>query len=281
MSTIPEIADIVELQTWAANKTYSVSALEEELEALLPGEEEDQPETYAREVFEELAERSRLLGPAYPFTHDGETLVPNLRKDDSSYLFCLGLTWLENITSTLRTREFEAIVKAAAEGYFGGESVRIGAPWTTGEITDYAVLLQKVSDLIPDIGPPTQTEAPGGGDAGWDVVVVNNFEDRKFSRIIALGNCATGRTDWRGKGLETQPTLFWDFFTRPPQPYNVCITFLAVPFLMTEEDKKRKTGPACITFDRIRICEHAPSATPAAMTWLDEQRNNALDLAMM
>lgn len=281
MNTVPEIADVVELQTWAADKTYSISALEEELEAALPGSDDEEAETCAREVFEELSERARLLGPAYPFTFDGITLVANERKNDSSYLFCLGLTWLENITNNLRTTEFEAIVKVAAEEYFGGEGVRIGAPWSTGEITDYGLLLQKVSDLIPDLGPPTVTQAPSGGDAGWDVVVVNNFEDRKFSRIIALGNCATGRTDWRRKGLETQPTVFWDFFTRPPQPYNVCLTFIAVPFLMTEDDKKRKVSPVCITLDRIRICEHAPLATPAAMNWLDQQRDSAVDLAMM
>jgi len=76
-------------------------------------------------------------------------------------------------------------------------------------------------------------------------------------------------------------TLFWHFFTRPPQPYNVCLTFLAVPFLMTEHDKLRKAGSSCITFDRIRICEHAPNASDAAMEWLATQRNTALDLALI
>jgi hypothetical protein len=123
--------------------------------------------------------------------------------------------------------------------------------------------------------------APSGGDAGWDVVIVNNFGDRKFSRVIALGNCATGTTDWRRKGLETQPTLFWSFFTRPPQATNVCLTFVAVPFLMSEEDKLRKAGQTCITFDRIRICEYAPSATQAVMDWLVANRTAALDIPLL
>jgi len=99
--------------------------------------------------------------------------------------------------------------------------------------------------------------------------------------MIALGNCATGVTDWRKKGMEAQPTLFWDFFTRPPQAYNVCLTFIAVPFLMSERDKKRKAGPWCIAFDRFRICEHAGGASPAVMEWLESQRPKALDLALL
>jgi hypothetical protein len=280
MNAVPEIADVVELQTWASNSTYSVSTLEEDLRAAMPTEDRDQTEALARQVFEVMTERSRLLGASYPFTHDGTTLTPTERGLDSSYLFCLGLTWLEDINNNLRTREFEAIVKAASEEYFRGNAVRIGAPWKTQEITVYGELLQLVTDLIPDIGPPTRTEAPGGGDAGWDIVVVNNFADKQFSRIIALGNCATGRSDWDRKGAETQPTMFWDFFTRPPQPYNICLTFLAVPFLMTRDDKLRKAGPNCITFDRMRLCEHAPRATGPAMAWLASQRTNALDLAL-
>ena len=264
MKAVTEIADVVELQTWAENKTYSISTLEEDMRAALAAEDRDDAETLARQVYEVLGERSRLLGASYPFAYDGTTLTPNERKADSSYLFCLGLTWLQDINNNLRTREFEAIVKAAAEVYFRGTAVRIGAPWKTQEITVYGDLLQLVSDLIPEIGPPTRTKAPDGGDAGWDVVVVNNFADQQFSQIIALGNCATGRTDWHRKGVETQPTMFWDFFTRPPQSNNICLTFLAVPFLMTRDDKLRKAGPSCITFDRIRLCENAPKATAAA-----------------
>lgn len=280
MNTVPEIADVVELHTWAEKNTYSVSTLEEHMRAFLPAEDRNDAETLARQVYETLGERSRFLGASYPFQYDGTTLTPNHSVVNSSYLFCLGLTWLKEINGNLRTREFEQIVKVAAETYFRGKAVRIGAPWKTKEIAAYGDLLQLVTDLIPDIGPPTRTEAPDGGDAGWDVVVVNNFADQTFSRIIALGNCATGRTDWLSKGCETQPTLFWDFFTRPPQPYNVCLTFLAVPFLMTHKDKLKKAGPGCITFDRIRLCEHAPCATTAAMKWLDSQRDKALDLAL-
>lgn len=281
MSTISDIADVVELRTWADDQPYSISALKEDLEAILSSDGPRLPEDYAREIFEELLDRARLLGPAYPFNLDGVTLTPNDLKLNSSYLFCLGFNFFEKIPLRIRSSEFEALVKSAAEKYFRGEAVRIGAPWSTGTITDYRTLLQMVSNLIPDLGPPIREKAPDGGDAGWDIVVVNNFADRKFSRIIALGNCATGRTDWRKKGMETQPTFFWNFFTRQPQNANACLTFLAVPFLMTDEEKLRKTAATCITFDRIRLCEQVPSTSAAAMRWVEAHRQEALEVPLI
>jgi hypothetical protein len=281
MDNISDIADVVELHAWATDRPYSISSLKEELEAALPNDDAERAEDYAREVFEEIADRARLLGVAYPFSVDGVTLTPNDRKNDSSYLFCLGLNFFDDIPADFRTREFEGIVKAAAEGYFRGKGLRIGAPWKTEDIKEYTDLLQLVSDLIPDLGPPSRTRAPKGGDAGWDIVVVNNFADAKFSRIIALGNCATGRTDWLKKGNETGPNLFWSFFNRSPMGPNVCLTFFAVPFLMTEEDKLRKVSDTCMTFDRIRICEHVPFASEPVMHWLESHRINALDVSLI
>ncbi len=281
MSTISEIADAVELRTWANDKSYSIGALKEDLEAILPGDGSKKPEDYAREVFEEMIDRARLLAAAYPFDLDGVTLTPNELKLNSSYLFCLGLNFFENIPLRIRSPEFEALVRKAAEKYFRGEAIRIGAPWKTGTITDYKTLLKMVSNLIPDLGPPTREKAPDGGDAGWDVVVVNNFADHKFSRIIALGNCATGKTDWRKKGMEAQDTFFWSFFTKEPQNTNTCLTFVAVPFLMTDEEKLRKTARTCITFDRIRICEQAPLTSTCSMRWLEGHRADALDIPLM
>jgi len=278
---IINVADVVELRTWANDKPYSVSALKEDLEAILSGDDADRAEDYAQHVFEELERRSLLLQESYPFGVDGMTITPTDRKTNSSYLFCLGLKFIRQVPEGFRTREFEAIVKEAAEDYFRGKGVRIGAKWKTGEITDYGHLLQLVSDLIPDLGAPTRNTAPNGGDGGWDVVVVNNFADQTSPRIIALGNCARGRTDWLKKGLETAPQFFWSFFTKSPADLNVCLTFLAVPFLLTEDDKLRKRYRDSISFDRIRICERVPSTSEAVMTWLQDHRADALDISLL
>lgn len=281
MSRISLIADIVELRAWATDGPYSLSDLKEELESVLSDEEVEEAETLAYQIFEEFDRRQQLAVDGYPFSVGGFAITPNERKHNSSYLFCLGLVHFESIPSQLRTVEFESIVKGAAESYFCGTGIRIGAPWRTELVTEYRQLLEAVVELIPDLGAPSVEVAPAGGDGGWDILVVKNFADKKYSRTIALGNCATGRTDWEQKGQETAPNAFWEFFLRTPVDKNVCVTFVAVPFLMTDQDRTRKTWPQSISFDRLRICEHHPTASETVMQWLLEHRPEALDMALI
>lgn len=281
MKSAADVADVVEIQAWAGNKTFTISALKEELEALISdGEDDDEPERLAQEIFDEFGARTRKLGDAYPFTFDGYMLRPQAPAQGSSYLFCLGLSLLNaaNITPNIRNVEFETLVMRAAKKYFGGDALRIGAPWKTADIPTYPALLRTVSDLIPELGAPTRTKAPHGGDGGWDVLVVKNFSDRQFPRLIALGNCATGRTDWRGKGKDTEPTYFWTFFSRDHR--SVCITFLAAPFAMDEDDRLRKSGTTTLTFDRMRICEHAADASQPMRDWLEAKKDHLLALPL-
>ena len=145
MNSISDIADVVELQTWATDRAYSISSLKEDLESALAGDEIEFAEQYARETFEEIETRAALLATSYPFDLEGVTIRPNARKTNSAYLFCLGLQFLRGIPLEMRTREFEGVVKVAAESYFRGKGVRVGAPWSTPEITEYKDLLQTIS----------------------------------------------------------------------------------------------------------------------------------------
>jgi hypothetical protein len=120
--------------------------------------------------------------------------------------------------------------------------------------------------------------APAGGDGGWDIVIVNNFHDQKSPRIIVLGNCATGKTDWLNKGQEAAPKSFWKSFTKSPIEDNVCLTFVAVPFLMTDDEKDRKLWRDSLSFDRMRICEKTPTASDDVMEWLNRHRETILEV---
>jgi hypothetical protein len=279
MSEIFDITDVVELRTWASDSIYSVSALKEDLEAVLSEDEADNAETLSIEIFDELEFRASLLQESYPFKVDGSTVSTNNYKDNSSYLFCLGLNFFNNITLNLRTIEFESIVKIAAEKYFCGTAIRIGSGWKAEKVSTYKELLEKVSSLVPDIGAPIRTKAPKGGDGGWDVVVVKNFADNQFTRLTALGNCATGKTNWLGKARDTEPDYFWKFFTRVSS--NPCLIFLAIPFIMTEDQRQRKQGRELIVFDRFRICGMAPNTSQKAMNWLEKNRAKALDFPLI
>jgi len=280
--SVDEIADIVELQTWAGLKATTLSELKDQLEAALDEDDKGEAETIAQKVLEEFLYRQEILGDAYPFKTDGYRLeISHAEPTNTTYLFCVGLSVLPSteIGNQQRSVQFETVVMNAASSIFGGLALRIGAPWRSEEIPEYGVLLDRVIEMIPDLGAKLETQAPNGGDAGWDVIVVKDFCDRRFPRFVALGNCATGRTNWESKGMETQPTFFWSFFQGDPR--SVWITFFAVPFTMDEKAKLRKYSPTNLTLDRFRICEHAPTTSlPTVSEWLEGQRLNALQIAI-
>lgn len=282
MKPIGEIADIIELRTWGSGHPATVSGLIDQLQSSLDEEDKQRAEEIAQNVMDEMQNRQKLLGKAYPFTTDGAKLeVSHQKPANTTYLFCLGLSLLPapKISNEQRCIQFETVVMHAANSFFGGDAIRIGAPWRSEEIPEYTVLLDRVIDLIPNLGKKLKTAAPDGGDAGWDVLIVKNFKDNLFPRFIALGNCATGRTDWMRKGMETQTTLFWDYFQSNPR--SVLVTFFAVPFVMDENARLRKLNPTNLTLDRFRICEHAP-LTPMAeiAAWIEEQREHATDIPL-
>jgi hypothetical protein len=280
MKPVGEIADIVELQVWAANKPATQSSLEEQLKSALSEDDKPEAETIAQNVLDEFMDRQKMLGSAYPFKTDGLKLeLSHPEPATTTYLFCLGLSLLptSEIQNHQRSIQFETVVMNAATKIFGGQGLRIGAPWRSEAVPDYGTLLDKVIELIPNLGGKLKTAAPAGGDAGWDVLVVKNFCDNFIPRFVALGNCATGRTDWKRKGLETQPALFWSFFQSEHR--SVFLTFVAVPFTMEEDARLRKLSPTSLTLDRFRICEHAPlTPIPDTAAWLEEQRGNALEV---
>jgi hypothetical protein len=281
MKTIPEIADVVEFQTWARNEATTISGLKEDLEAAIAESETETAESIAQKIMDEFQFRQLLLTDSYPFLCDGNKLeIRDPAANLSTYLFCLGLCLLPpaEIENDQRAVQFETVVADAAKKFFGGDVLRIGAPWRNAETPEYCDLLDRVVTLIPNLGEKLMTTAPEGGDAGWDVLVVKNFGDNLFPRFVALGNCATGKTDWKRKGMETQPTLFWSFFAHDHR--SVFITFFAVPFAMDEQARLRKLSVSNLTFDRFRICEHAPSIMAEAAEWLGTKRDVALSVSM-
>lgn len=279
---ISDIADRIELRVWATGMPYTLSSIKEELQAVMDDEEEPSPEDCAQGVLDEILSRQVLLGGAYPFECDGYKVKFSAPAAGTpTYIFCLGLTVLPatEIANEQREQQFETIAMTAAKSFFGGDDLRIGAPWRTHEITTYAALLDKVIELVPDLGPRSRDTAPDGGDCGWDVLIVKGFKDRKFPRLIVLGNCATGKTDCMKKGMETSPDYFFvSSFNSAHR--GVLITFFAVPFVMDDDDRMRKLYGQTVTFDRFRICEHSPISPVDVGPWLDSKRPAALLIAL-
>ena len=279
MKGIAAIADAVELRIWASERKlpYTLSELQDDLKAAL--DPEDYFEELPQNILDEIQLRQRILGVSYPFVCDGHTV--RLNGDDptgATYIFCLGLSLLpaKLIEQDQRCIQFETIAMKAASGFFGGAPLRIGAPWKNENTPEYGVLLDRIVALIPELGEKIREAAPDGGDGGWDVLVVKNFADRKIPRFIALGNCATGLTNWKRKGKETEPDYIWTFFAHDPR--SMVVTFFAVPFIMDDDTRLRKTSPSNLTFDRFRICEYAPTSSQDVVGWLEANKAAALDV---
>ncbi len=136
MKSIAEIADAVELSTWARDEPTTIGGLKEDLQAALGDEDMPRAESIAQEVTDEFQTRQILLRDAYPFSFDGFKLrVNHAEPARTTYLFCLALSLLPAsvIENDQRSVQFETIVMGAAKGFFGGSVLRIGAPWRSAE----------------------------------------------------------------------------------------------------------------------------------------------------
>jgi hypothetical protein len=277
MIDIGYIADVAEFRAWARRQPYTFNALEDDLKAAI--DEDEYEEMIPQNVMDEILERQKLLGDRYPFESDGYNVrIGGANPNASTYLFCLGLSLLPPayVENEQRSTQFETIAMNAAASFFGGTPLRIGAPWRDDVTPEYRVLLDRVVGLVPELGNRTRETAPQGGDGGWDVLVVKDFADKRIPRFIVLGNCATGLTNWKRKGKETEPDYIWTFFAHTPR--SVVVTFFACPFIMDEDARLRKISTSNMKYDRYRICEHAPTSSEDVALWLESTRAAALEV---
>lgn len=272
MPDYSDVADRLEFIVWAENTPYSISTLKDALQALLASADAVEAQQLADDVFETLAERKAMLGPRYPFDVSSK-LVSSLGTTISGtpYLFCLACSIVSHEVITPRVRDlmFEQLARSAAESYFGGVGIQTGAKWRQHGHKSYAEMIRKVGASISELGSPVRTVQPGGGDGGWDVILVKQFSDRLYPRIVVGGNCATGQTDWLKKGNETVfPHWFRHFFGKQPDgPY---FEFFAAPFAADADQRSRKTGKETFLFDRFRLAEHGV-AQPGMRDWLTKK----------
>lgn len=279
-----EVADVVELWVWATGNAITISALEGHIETGIPedaintgGDDVDPFEFLAQQVFDELVSRTFSFA-GYPFECNGYRVkYIGQAPHAPPYIFCLLLSYLPaiEIAGEQRARQFETLAMQAALGFFGGSAVRIGFPW---EKATYVELLETVLPLLPNLGQVALPEPVTGGDRGWDIILVKGFADDSFPKLVALGNCATGRHNWKEKGLETQPDFFWECFQH--QRPGTYLTFSAVPFRMDDNSRRRKASDSNMTFDRRRICECAQTLTADAEAWVVQQYTNASNVPL-
>lgn len=269
---VAELADQLECLVLANREGVSKSTLRESLESAYSGvepwdSEDDTYEDNAELVFQEIELRRRLLGEKYPFTLRNQNVVHLDEVEKGlAYLLCLGLSVLppEQIDNDTRTRFFESTVLSSLSTWVGGKGVRVGFP----QDEPYEDCLKLVAGMVAGIGDFARDARPGGsGDAGWDVIHCVGFPDRRVPELLFMVNCATGRRDYIAKGQESGPVLFWDSFDYQPSG-SVLVQALAVPFVMSYDELRRKVGNSNIIFDRFRVALAGDKCTDGTRNWV-------------
>ncbi len=192
--------------------------------------DEDQPddatEALAEAAFSEMEDRSRACGHdsrCYPFEFRGNTVALQATADVSLYTFLALLSWYgkdAGPNGSNGEKLFEEVCAKATEAYLGGphkhvRSLVFGFPRRVLPRGFKAALDALCFEMGEGISHRAgRPKLPHEKDAKLDIVAWREFDDRRQGKLIAFGQCATGR-DWVGKVSEL------------PSPVDWCTTWMA------------------------------------------------------
>lgn len=278
-----DLLDHVEISALTdPDKLSSTSQLKGEL--MVTGSEDaltdDEGELSIEEYFEgvmdailiEAEDRIVACGEEnYPFILKGKAISSKESSFNRLYTFllCLSRFGKDAVPGQNGAKLFEDVCAYAVAAYLGclatpsekhvfGFPRRIGPPDFVAAVRDLCE--QKLSEGEPDNKVP---DIDSMKDAGLDIVAWLPFPDRRSSKLIAFGQCATGRY-WRGKVNELQPFSWYQtWLTKHPKVIPVKVFF--VPHAVTVTDWEKLGYHTGIFFDRFRITHFAENAIPETL----------------
>lgn len=213
-------------------------------------------ETILNEWQEVLSHRAKACGPhgAYPFEVRAEGLQ---RRDGQSpaYLFQLLVSLGSTVShqdGTTASKMFEELSAAAAGQYLGDSEAAVVFGWPRQELRPgfREAVAELVELLCEDVACADREGMSDLKDDGLDVVAWRGFPDRKPSKLILFGQCATGQ-HWRKKTHELRPRdwckrNFAGTLALDPVPA------FFVPMALSERDAN-DAGVNQLLLDRCRI----------------------------
>lgn len=217
-------------------------------------------------VAEIIADRANLLGDAYPFQIDGNSLIYR-RPQRPLYELLLGITQAPSLTTGAYVqlpRVFEHLSTLAAKGFLGPAAggMRTGWPRPTGASHFQALVMQVKAAAAPGTNDAEWSWAPELGlpenpvpalvkEEGLDLVVWQTWNDMRGSPLYLFGQCACG-SNWMTKGADIDLKMLGRWFRLPSvDPVrSLFVPHYVVPSLMRE--MSQKSG---LVFDRVRIVQ--------------------------
>ncbi len=240
-------------------------------------------ENAAEEAISELEERGLEFGHCnkyYPYSLKNDLLILKKKWGGQSYQF---LYWFLLLTSRLDmrlekkqarldgTQLFEEICLHAAIRYLGGpDKIRVGSMlfgtarqtlnWENTEGCTRSAFAQNVSALCKSLGEGGDFKPKRVGarirpkDAKVDVVVWRKFFDNHPGKLIAFGQCKTGR-HWSDGLSELDPYSFSKKFITESFAVTPIKLFFTAARVSTDRYDHASDGG--VFFDRCRIIQHA------------------------
>lgn len=222
-------------------------------------------------VFTEAENRVKACGETYyPFGLERKAL---LSKDDSfssvyTFLLLLSLFGKDAVPGINGAKLFEDVCAYATAKYLGcGESLAktyvFGFPRRLEPKGFVGALDELCRNKI--LEGKADTKFPGVKmmkDAGLDIVSWLPFPDERSGKLIAFGQCATGK-QWWDKRTELNP-YDWirAWLTKTPQVVPVKMFF--VPHAITLNEWAQLGYAAGIIFDRFRVVHFAEQSIPTS-----------------
>ena len=220
----------------------------------------------ADEVLAEIEHRVQILDADYPFDFDLERQQwrlslaspaqgARIRAARTCYLFCL-------LTSAVRdgrisgntagiqqpmANHFQAIATNAAAGVLNGEAISFGFPRPSG--TGFRAALAEAS-LQMRLGTPLETSPLHSNgqekDAGIDVIAWRDFRDGRPSKLVLLGQVASGY-NWKEKSVKADTYRFFEWFSQRPTEHYIPSIFIPFPL---HHECEAKPG---VTFEDVAV----------------------------
>jgi hypothetical protein len=208
-------------------------------------------------LFDELAQRKEALNEYYPFdltiterrlrVAASEPIEDELASTGRAiYIACLFMSAIRSGLVDAKTAGiptdpamgnlFQICATLAAAGYLSGDAYWFGHPRP-----DQTPLLDAVSHLTRLVGTGTaRLQRPPGEtkfakDGGIDVVAWRDHQDRRPSKLILYGQCASG-VGWEGKPVKGKVDRLDSYYTLPPSKHWIPAFFTPFPLYMDKEN---------------------------------------------
>lgn len=211
-------------------------------------------------VFEEIANRKRVLGDAYPFdltiTKRRLSLVVSeasenelVRQGRAIYVACLYMTGIRGGLINAKAAKlradpdmgnaFQICATIAAAGYMSGDAYWFGHP--RPDQTPFIEAVRKLAGLLRQ-GTPAPAAPPGetifAKDGGIDVVAWRDHHDGRPAKLIMYGQCASGM-DWVGKPVKGKVDRMDSFYTLTPSKHWIPALLTPFPLYSEKENAHR------------------------------------------